>query len=247
MRWYFWREQLEKKASRALPEVAAPGSLSPKQAASILRSLRKFQLGESGEGRVAHEIDEMPWADGDLRALIKLWVREEGRHARILARMVQDQGGTLLRKDWSARGFEVARRLLGVRFKLLVALAAEVAGTVFYGLLGRALRPCPLSAALLEMEADEELHLAFQAELFGMFGTSRARYLLIQTAWICLGLGVSLLVLWDHAPTLESVGVPRRQTFRELMRGVFDVRGRIRAHSSRGLRSPSRRRSVLAK
>lgn len=249
MRWHFWREQLEQKANRPLPAVSAPGGFTPKQARLVLRSLRKFQLGESGEGRIAHEIDEVRWpgVDADLRALIKLWVREEGRHARILGQMVKAQGGTLLRKDWSARGFEMARRLLGVRFKLLVALAAEVAGTAFYGLLSRALRPCELKAALAELESDEELHLAFQSEIFGMFATTAAKYFLIQIAWIVLGLGVSALVFWDHAATLGAVGIPRLQTLCELMRRVFEVRSRIRAHSSRGLRNPSRRRSVLAK
>jgi hypothetical protein len=230
MRWRYWRERLEQNTRRPIPSTDAPAALTPAQHALVLRSLREFQLGETGEGRVAHQIDSVAWegVDADLRGLIKLWVREEGRHARILALMVQGMGGALLVRHWSTGAFRGLRRRFGVRFKLLVALTAEVAGAVFYGLLARALPPGPMASALAELERDEEAHLQFQSELFGMLGRRWAAHALIQAAWWFFALGVSALVFWQHAPTLASLGVPRARTATELARCSAEVSRRIR-------------------
>src|SRR5262249_49796594 len=98
MRWRHWKQKLEQNTHRPIPETEAPAELAGESRARVLRSLREFQLGEAGEGRIAHEIDHVTWpgVDADFRTLIKLWVREEGRHARILGLMVKGMGGTLL-------------------------------------------------------------------------------------------------------------------------------------------------------
>jgi len=229
MRWRYWRDRLEQNTQRPIPGTGAPAALTPAQHALVLRSLQEFQLGETGEGRVAHQIDGVTWegVDDDLRGLIKLWVREEGRHARILALMVQGMGGTLLTRHWSTGAFQGFRRRFGVRFKLFVALTAEVAGAVFYGLLARALPPCPMASALSELEQDEWVHLRFQSELFGMLGRRWLTHALIQAGWLFFALGVSAMVWWRHAPTLASLGVPLPRTAFELVRYTVEVSRRI--------------------
>lgn len=229
MRWRYWRDRLEQNARRPIPATEAPAELTDEQHALVLRSLQEFQLGETGEGRVAHQIDGVQWegADDDLRGLIKLWVREEGRHARILALMVQGMDGALLARHWSTGAFRGLRRRFGVRFKLLVALTAEIAGAVFYGLLARALPPGPMASALMELERDEAAHLQFQSELFGMLGRRWAAHALIQAAWWFFALGVSAMVWWRHAPTLASLGVPRTRMAFELARSSAEVSRRI--------------------
>ncbi|HYV49319.1 MAG TPA: ferritin-like domain-containing protein [Myxococcaceae bacterium] len=228
-RWRYWRERLEQNAQRPIPGTEAPAWLTPTQHALVLRSLQEFQLGETGEGRVAHQIDGVTWegVDDDLRALIKLWVREEGRHARVLALMVRGMGGKLLTRHWSTGAFQGLRRRLGVRFKLFVALTAEVAGAVFYGLLARALPRSPMASALEELERDEGVHLRFQSELFGMLGRHWLTHVAIQAGWLFFALGVSAMVWWQHAPTLASLGVPFPRTAFELVRYTVEVSRRI--------------------
>jgi hypothetical protein len=156
--WKQWRSHFETQALRPLP--AAPRDVLEIPAAwraPLCASLARFQLGEGGEGRIAREIERasLPGIDDDYRAALKLFVREEGRHARILAGMVRSLGGTLLKASWSERLFVAGRRLLGLRLKLLVLLAAEVIGLGFYALLARRLGTGSIAEQLEQIAADE--------------------------------------------------------------------------------------------
>src|SRR5688572_5692537 len=154
-----WRAHFEANRCRPLPDVSVPPLTEPRRGA-LSSSLARFQLGETGEGRIAAAIDrvQLPLVDDDYRACLKLFIAEEGRHARVLALMVKALGGTLLQKSATHRLFVVARRLVGVRFKLLVMLAAEVIALGFYGTLARALPRGAMASALEQICADERAH-----------------------------------------------------------------------------------------
>ena len=133
MPWSSWRAHFERNALRPLPAPPRDCDGIPQPwRAPLLRSLARFQVGEAGEGRIARQIDRvaLPGVDDDYRVALKLFVREEGRHARILGDIIRAMGGSLLRGHWTEQAFVGARRLAGVRAKLLVLLAAEVVGTV---------------------------------------------------------------------------------------------------------------------
>jgi hypothetical protein len=218
MTWRTWRRHFETNATRPIPSIGAP-ELQAEQRSALARSLARFQLGESGEGRIAHEIDRatLPGVDDDYRHALKLFVKEEGRHARILGLMVNEVGGQVLARQWTERLFVHGRRLLGLRFKLLVLLAAEVVGITFYGALARALGPSPLRDTLLQICGDEEHHLAFHRDFFraqaeaGGLGSR-----LLWCAWWPLAWTAGLMVLLDHRATLSALEVPRLQLVKEL-------------------------------
>ncbi len=94
MNWSSWKSHFEDNVHRPLPGVAAP-PLGIAQHRALLQSVARFQLGESGEGRIAHEIDrtKLSGIDDDYRAALKRFIAEEGRHARILGTMVVALGG----------------------------------------------------------------------------------------------------------------------------------------------------------
>jgi hypothetical protein len=222
-----WRVHFETNRARPVPPIEAP-RLPRAQAEALGRSLARFQLGESGEGRVAHEIDRvaLPGVDGDYRAALKLFVAEEGRHAGILARMVRSMGGTLLARSWTDLLFVRVRRLFGVRFKLLVLLAAEVIGIGFYGLLAAAMPAGAMGRALEEICGDEEAHLRFHCAFLG----AQARVL--QWAWWPLGSAAALAVLWDHRHTLRAFGIPLSHAARRLFGRVAEAARRMRAQGA---------------
>jgi hypothetical protein len=214
MDWSVWREHFERHAARPLPPLRPCVDEVPAAwRGALARSLARFQVGEAGEGRIAHEIDgvRLPGVDAHYRAALKRFVAEEGRHARILGGLVQALGGRLLARTWTERLFVQGRRLLGVRAKLLVLLAAEVVGIGFYGALAARLPEGALRRALEELCADEAAHLRFHCDFFRLQARTRGARLLFAAAWWPLVLVASSVVLLDHRPALAVLGLaPRR-------------------------------------
>jgi hypothetical protein len=212
--WSTWHAHFLENARRPLP--AAPADVREVPAAwrgPLAASLARFQIGEGGEGRIAREIDraEIPGIDDDYRAALKLFVREEGRHARILAGLVRALGGELLRATWTERLFVRGRRLLGVRVKLLVLLVAEVVGLGFYALLAGRLGRGELAAQLRAIADDEAAHLRFHCAFFR--GRAGPRTPLRAAWWLVVALACAAVMV-DHRRTLRAMGIPARTAAR---------------------------------
>jgi hypothetical protein len=229
-----WRVHFEQNRLRPLPPVEAP-VLPPSRHLALVRSLKRFQLGESGEGRIAHEVDRLqaPGVDPDYRVALKLFVAEEGRHAGILARMVLVLGDELLARDWSERLFVRARRALGVRFKLLVLLAAEVIGIGFYGLLGQVLPEGAMASALAQLCEDEEAHLRFHCEFLSL------QPRMLRWCWWPIGVAATFAVLASHRHTLRAFDIPLSIAARRLLE-------RVREAAQRLQRAPAATQLVMA-
>jgi hypothetical protein len=229
--WTHWRRYFENHARRPLPAPPADVDGIPAAwRAPLCASLARFQLGEGGEGRIASEVlrARLPGVDADYCAALGLFVKEEGRHARILAGMVRALGGQLLRRHWTERLFVLGRRLLGLRLKLLVLLAAEVLGLGFYALLSRRLGAGAIAEQLREIADDEGMHLEFHADLFrGLVGGRRAARWLFRGAWWSIALLACVVLVVDHRRTLAALGVPCGGTLVRLLRLVALVDRRV--------------------
>ena len=208
--WLPWHRHFAARARRARPQIGAAPLLPEPRRRTLAASLAVFQLGEAGEGRIAHQIDRCGLAcvDGDYRAALKLFVAEEARHAAILGDLVRSVGGRLLRKSWTEGLFRFGRRSMGVRLKLLVLLAAEVIGVSFYGLLAARLPEGPARAALDQICGDEEDHLAFHAAFFRAALPGRTGRAAFGLAWWTVGLAACAVVAADHRRTLRAFEVP---------------------------------------
>jgi hypothetical protein len=243
MSWKRWLAYFDGNASRALPALAgARTGLPPATAARLARSLAVFYLGEAGEGRIAHEIDDARWPeiDADYRAALKRFVAEEGRHARILAALVVSLGGRLAASTWSERLFRRGRRLLGLRLKLLVLLAAEVISLGFYAAMARRLPRGAVRGALEHILDDERMHLLFHAEFFRRLCRTRLRRALFLVTWYPVATAAWLTVLIDHRRTLRTLGASVGEVARELAAIVARVARstRRRMPACRGLLDP---------
>lgn len=201
-----WREHFERNRVRPLPELGeAARELPGEWVVPLARSLAVFQLGESKGGRLATEIDALPGLDDDYRTAIKLFVDEEQRHGQLLALCVQGLGGELVEHTWTESLFVAARRMLGIRFKLVVLLAAETCGLAFYrGLISR-LPDSALRACLAEICDDEVFHLRFHGDAFR---GDRA----FRLTWYAVVTAAAAVVLVDHRRTHRALGVPMRES-----------------------------------
>lgn len=224
--WSEWKRLFQERASRPLPPIPETIDLPPRWRAPVARSLARFQIGEGGEGRIANEIRRVQLAsiDDDYRDALRLFVREEGRHARILGTMVRALGGELCRETWTERLFVRGRRLAGVRLKLLVLLAAEVVGIGFYGQLAGALDEGPLRDALLQITGDEEDHLRFHVDFFQRsIRGSRGRRALFTAVWLGVASLACGLVVLDHRQTLAVTGIGPRDAARDYRDRILAV------------------------
>lgn len=221
--WRAWREHFERNRLRPLPDLARAGAgLPPGWPAALIEALQVFQLGESRGGNLSAEIEAVPGLDDDYRAAIKLFVGEEVRHGQLLALCLGGLGGRLITATWSESLFVAARRLLGVRFKLVVLLAAETVGLGFYRTLASRLPAGPLRTCLDELCADEVQHLAFHGDAFrGRRG--------FRLAWYPVVTAAGAVVIVDHRRTLRTLGVPLGEAARRIAGEIRAVAADLRA------------------
>ena len=206
--WTVWRRFFEGRADRPMPGLAlggAPGALPE----SLARSLAIFQLGESGGGTVIEQsrTSALPGTDGDYAEAMALFVEEEHRHADLLACCVWALGGSLIRRNWTAHLFVAARRLMGLRLKVMVLLAAEVVGICYYYLLASRLPPCQIRTLLAELVLDERDHLRFHCCFLRTQASSLWRRVLFVVAWRTTMIAASVAVLVDHRRALRDLNI----------------------------------------
>jgi len=208
--WRQWRAFFAARSARPAPQLLAddPGLDSvPK---SVARSLATFQLGESGGGTIVEQArgSSIAAAGFDYAEALALFVAEEHRHAELLACCVRGLRGRLIRSNWTARLFVAARRLLGLRLKVMVLLAAEIVGICYYHLLATRLPDGEIRDILKEIVDDERAHLKFHCCFLRAQIDSGARRLLWVLAWRSLMIAAALVVLIDHRAALRDLSIP---------------------------------------
>jgi len=212
-----WRRHFEDEAERRRHVSDPDWSVGARLEPAILRSLQKFQAGESGDG--ANLIRKA--GGGDYGAAARLFVAEELNHARMLALLLEAAGAPTIDGHWSDAVFVRLRRALGLRLELMVLLIAEVVALRYY----RALRDGTGDALTSEVAgrilADEERHVPFHCHrLRGGFPAGVR--VVVFGAWRVLLIGVTITVAADHGPALRRLGVGRREFVSDVLT-AFDA------------------------
>lgn len=216
--WQGWRRFFERRSNRPLPRLAVGeeyAGLPP----SVARSLAIFQLGESGGGRIVAEArqSDLVTIDRDYAAALALLVEEERRHANLLAMCVRLLRGRLLRRHWTARLFVALRRVMGLRFKVLVLLVAEIVGRCYYRLLAVRLPGGQIRCMLEEIAADERAHLRFHSRFLRSQTRSAWQRLTFVATWRITMVAAAALFVVDHRTALRDLGLRRTHVWRRLM------------------------------
>ncbi|MEX1363163.1 MAG: hypothetical protein AB1Z98_08560 [Nannocystaceae bacterium] len=226
MRWSEWKTSFEGRRDRPLPPIGDVTEIPPDWREPLAASLARFQLGETGEGRVVADLRRRAASWGihpDYLESLRLFIAEEGRHAAILGVAVQALGGQTLRRTWSATAFGRVRRVAGPGLELLVLLAAEVAALTFYGTLVDRLPRGPLRAALQQIASDESMHVRFHVAFLGSALPSPLVRRAVATAWSGLGLLAGTVIAIDHGRTLRELGVTQRAVLKRARGLVVDI------------------------
>ena len=184
----------------------------------LIASVRRFQLGESGDGRQLIRNAERAGDPEYVRA-ITLFVAEEQQHAALLLRLLGYLGGTPMSRHWSDAVFVRLRRLLGLRTELMVLTVAEVVALSYYGGLAAA-GPDPVTRAVAARIVDDEnAHVRFQRDrLHAGFADSRTPVRLLGfVLWWVVAVGATVVVAVDHRGVLDAIRYPRTRFVRDVL------------------------------
>lgn len=177
--------------------------LTRRERRAIARSIAKFQLGGSSDGRfLQHHAGLHARRAGDhaYAEAARLFIREKQRHAAELGRFMDGQGLRKMRRHWSDSLFRWARKLGGIDLAISVLLTAELIALVYYQALGRATGSLVLRSICAEILRDERTHVVFQAGTLGRVRQGRSEAavrfrVLVQRGFL---LAAIMLVWVDH-------------------------------------------------
>lgn len=218
--------------------------LSGAERLAVISSIQQFQLGEGASGkRMLDRAQRFSRATGDLGliAALKLFLREEQRHSKILARFLQRESAHCLEKHWVDSLFRWVRGLAGLELCLKVLVTAELLARPYYAALHDA-TGSPLLRSICDRIFEEEgAHLRFQAFVLERLQRrhGRATQELMKACHRAFLASTAAVVWMEHRPVFKSAGRTFRQ-FWEETRQEFDLLyGRCVAQPSSSTRTNS--------
>jgi hypothetical protein len=217
---YDWVDYFYQNAPEPILPWGDGVRLSESEKLAVIASIQQFQLGEGASGaRMLERAQRFARETSDLGliAALKLFLREEQRHSKILARFLQIENAPCLRKHWVHSIFQSVRGLAGLELCLKVLVTAEILARPYYSALHDA-TGSPLLRSICQRIFDEEgAHLRFQAFALSRFQNRHRRLTqaLIKTSHIVLLASTAALVWAEHQTVFRSAGRTFRQFWQE--------------------------------
>ncbi|MCH9695532.1 MAG: hypothetical protein K0U72_13550 [Gammaproteobacteria bacterium] len=206
--WANWSTFFQARSQQALPALEQDLDYSGLPT-SLARSLAIFQLGESCGGTIVQQVSHSNLTDVDehFAAAMALFVKEEHRHSNILAMCVRLLGGQLTTSNWTAKLFVFARRLFGLRFNVIMLLAADVIGVGYYQLVAAHLPHCRLRSHLREIIEDEHAHLNFLCDLLRSQMKRGWQRRVVVAVWRVTVFFAAIVVAIDHQKAIRDLHI----------------------------------------
>jgi len=225
-----WLHHFQGNAERLLPIPWERGpELTGAEARAIADSVAEFQRGESGEGRRLTRYAEAyarATGDRDYPAAIRLFIGEEQRHARDLARFLALNDLSLASTTPTDTAFRRLRHLLGtLEISIAVLITAELIAQVYYDALRGATESIVLRQLCVQILGDEASHVEFQAERLGILRAGRRLPLYWATMLFQRALfAATCCAIWPvHRPVFRSGGFTFARYWREAWRCFGDA------------------------
>ena len=201
--------------------------ITPAERAAIAKSVQTFQLGESGEGRHLLRVSAehaIRAADLDYLQAVKLFIKEEQRHARDLGAFLDAAGIPRLKQEWTDQIFRRLRHLAGLELTISVLLTAELLANVYYAVLRDATCSESLRQLCGQILKDEVAHVRFQSERLALLRHQRlcwtrfAPVLFQGLYWT-----TAAVLWWTHRPVFRSARLSVRGFCRKAQKELSGV------------------------
>jgi hypothetical protein len=223
------------KENRAKINFAKDLSIPFATRAPLIRTLQRFQIGETGEGKhlrkCARSVNDPDYAD-----CIDLFIKEEQYHALVLAQMIQALDGELLTWHWTDLAFIGLRRMLALKTEILILLIAEIIGKCFYNACSNSLTDSRFKDAFGLIVLDEIGHLEFHCD-FLHEQTKALPVAVLRVCyfiWCVLFFSACLVFIADNKPALKAIKISPRTFFDDCSRTFHRSARRIGLSGDRG-------------
>jgi hypothetical protein len=208
---YDWVEYFYQNAPEPILPWGDTARLSGAERRAVIASIQQFQLGEGASGaRMLERAQRFSRATGDLGliAALRLFLREEQRHSRILARFLQIENAPCLRKHWMDSTFRWIRGLAGLELCLKVLVTAELLARPYYAALHDATNSALLKSICQRIFNEEGAHLRFQAFTLSRFQNRHSPLMqtLLRAGHAVLLGSVAALVWIEHQRVFRAAG-----------------------------------------
>jgi len=164
------------------------------------------------------------------QAAVASFIKEENRHAALLAGMVTHLGGKVKRRHWSAWAFKRVRRLIPrLEFEVQILLSAELIACAYYGLLARHSPAGLIRRGCAALVKDEVSHISFHVDLFSerLSAWLPLGKALWRTQFQVLFLAAETLVWWEHGALFRDLGINRCAFVRQSRRACVSFLERL--------------------
>lgn len=200
--------------------------LSERQRKAVAASVQIFQLGESSEGfHLARRARQHSEQSGDpyYYEAIKLFIREEQRHARVLGRFMDMVGIPRIRQTWTDTVFRRLRHIADLEQSIVVLVTAEIMAKVYYPALKDATDSAVLRRICEQIIHDEGPHVEFQCQRVAILRKHCGPLALMirRAAHRFLYFGTCFIVWKQHGSVFRAAGRGFRQYWKSCWQEFF--------------------------
>jgi len=186
--------------------------LSAEEIATIIPSLRGWQLGETSDGShlmAASRDYAIQLGDPDFIEAVRLFIAEEQRHGGNLGRFLDSIGVSRATSDWGDSLFRAVRYLIP-RMEIWAApvVMVETHALIYYNAVRRATQSDVLRMICEQIVADEVAHIRFQCERLAIIHRGRPEWLRVFTMLFhrCFFSVITIAVWAGHRHALKAGG-----------------------------------------
>jgi rubrerythrin len=199
MPFKFWYRHFEANTNHfAHLDWKSEDKLTASEKKIIYSSIQQFQRGENSEGKhlfhAAKELNDPLYVE-----TIRIFIREEQRHAMTLGRFMEKHDIPRIHEHWVDGVFRWLRKAAGLYQTLAILLTAEIIAKVYYRGLGAATKSELLHAICRQILKDEDMHLLFQCHALGqLYAKQSFLQKLLNKLFQYVLMAGTLPIVWIH-------------------------------------------------
>ena len=185
----------------------------------ITESIQQFQKGESSEGKNLLKFAK-DFQNEEYLSAIKLFIREEQKHALVLVKIMKANGIDKITDHWVDSVFRILRKFSNLENSIIFLSTAEIISAVYYKALREATRSESLKTVCSQILSDEEMHINFQAYTLNYFHNQKniVSKQIGRTLHKILMFGTAMVVWNYHKQVLKKGGY----SFKQFINAIFE-------------------------